>query len=53
MHLVMKAENAYINLICFASLASVAALPRTTNGTPNVIIVSSNREGKLIYKTPN
>lgn len=36
----MKVENACITLICIASLASVAVIPRTTNVTPTVIIVS-------------
>lgn len=36
----MKAENVSIPLICIASLASVAVIPRTTNVTPAVIIVS-------------
>lgn len=36
----MKAENVSINLICIASLASVVVIPRTTNVTPAVIVVS-------------
>lgn len=44
----MKAENVSITLICIASLASVVVIPRTTNVTPAVIVVSSScqREGE-------
>lgn len=46
----MKVENAYITLICIVSLASVVVIPRTTNVTPAVIVVSIvNDKVKIQY----